>query len=771
MAYIFTAITGGQNVGQAFTRVNQNLAAIEGNQGGGNFLPLSGGTLTGGLSGITFALGEGSYFNTLSSSTLTANRIVNLPNKNGTVALLNDLTGFTTGNFVPLTGTSLGSEITGDIEITNSNTLRIKDGTDVNSVKINISNIDFRDDYNAVKTSLQYTPLVNSNAVINIIDTLPDGYMVIASDPSGQEGKSVIVNSSGNGWEYVDITGSFVKNTGDTITGLYTINDGPVDGAQISLIGGGPIIYMESDGLAPVVRLVGTDVIGKAELSNTSLVFDNNQSGGQLSSLQIRPLIYDITGSSILDIIKPTGNTNGYFVTVGNIVTKSNEVIKINNAGTGFDTIAFSGSGSVGVTYSPTSITIIGSGATRVESAGTGNRLLISSITNNNIVQKSLSGGTNVTITETNGTLVFSSTGGSSTGITTASTVGSGVSLISAITNNNLQLNSISGTAGMVVNAASNGLITFRGPTTANRVFMTDASGNMVNSDFLFTDNTNDTLGINVAAATTARLLISTQTAAIAPLRFTKSTTDYTGAVDGSIWYLTSGDSLKFRKNLSTTDFIFKDNNQTLSGATNNRILQVDSGGTLSAIVGISNFGVFNMLTSVTITDTTSETSILNTGTTVFNGTNVLNSSSHVTAPQLVTGKKFRFTANGTIATHSSAGNLTARMKLGNTVIASISGFSLHDSISSPNNFFIESSFTIRTQGVSGTVIGGGSLNTDHKLLRANPDGNSFVGLNNLGSVTLDTTSDRAFDFTFQFGTASGNNVITINEATLEYLN
>ena len=146
-----------------------------------------------------------------------------------------------------------------------------------------------------------------------------------------------------------------------------------------------------------------------------------------------------------------------------------------------------------------------------------------------------------------------------------------------------------------------------------------------------------------------------------------------------------------------------------------------------------------------------------------------MNASSNATTPQLVAGKKFRFTANGTIATHSSAGNLTARLKLGNTVIASISGFNLHNSISAPNNFYIESSFTIRTQGASGTVIGGGYMQTDHVSLISN--GQNIVGLNNLGSLTLDTTSDRAFDFTLQFGTANANNTITINEATLEYLN
>jgi hypothetical protein len=418
-----------------------------------------------------------------------------------------------------------------------------------------------------------------------------------------------------------------------------------------------------------------------------------------------------------------------------------------------------------------------GGGITGLTSAGTGSILLLSSITNNRLVHKSISAGTGMQITESNGTLVFVSTATGSTGtgstsftgITTASTVGGGVSLISAITNNNLQLNSISGTAGMVVNAASNGLITFRGPNTANRVFMTDASGNMVNSDFLFTDNTNDTLGIGIAAATTARLLLPAQTASITPLRFTKSTTNYTGNIDGSLWYLTSGDSLKFRKNTVTTDFIFKDNNVSLTGISNNRVVQSDINGTLTASDTIVSFGIFNMLTSVTITDSTTETSILNTGGTVFYGTNVINSSSHGTQPQLVAGKKFRFTANGTIATHSSAGNLTARLKLGNTVIASISGFNLHNNISAPNNFYIESSFTIRTQGASGTVIGGGFLQTDHDHLISNAQ--TIVGLNNLGSVTLDTTSDRVFDFTFQFGTASVNNIITINEATLEYLN
>ena len=63
------------------------------------------------ISGLSFAFSEGSYFNTLSSTTLTANTIINLPNKDGTVALLDDLTGFITGNYLPLSGGTLTGEV------------------------------------------------------------------------------------------------------------------------------------------------------------------------------------------------------------------------------------------------------------------------------------------------------------------------------------------------------------------------------------------------------------------------------------------------------------------------------------------------------------------------------------------------------------------------------------------------------------------------------------------------------------------------------------
>ena len=773
MAYIFTAITGGQNVGQAFTRVNQNLAAIEGNQGGGDFLPLSGGTLTGGLSGITFALGEGSYYNTLSSVTLSANRTINLPNKNGTVALLSDLTGATSGNFVPLSGTASGSPITGDIVITNSNNLRVQDGTDTNSLELNINSIDFRDDYNSVKTRLQYTPQANSEAVVNIYDTLADGYMVIAPTPSGQEGRPVIVNGSGNGWEYA--TGGYVLNTGDNISGVYNIND-IGSGAAIIMSGNTPSIELNADTNSSL-RVFETVQLKSTTITPNEIDF-SREVLGVTRSLRIQPSL-DTTGNSIVTILKPVGEASSIIATVGAIAFKANQFIKVNNDGDGFDFGTISGAGTVSVIASATGFTISGAntgpsggGVTGVTSAGTGNRLLLSgTVVNNNIIQKSLSGGTNVTITESNNTLTFSTAGGSGT-VTGATGAGGGTDIYQSATTSTLTFRSISGTNGF--ETTSVGSLAIIRPVaaarTANRMLVTDGSGNMTTNANIQIEQTIGGIGIGgVGGVATARLQIQAQSASIAPLRFNKTATDYTGAIDGSLWYLTSGNTLKFQKNTVATEFIFKDNNTSLTGTSNNRVVQTDSNGSLTASASIVSFGIFNVITSTTITDTTTETSIVPTGGTQLVGTNILNASTNVTQPQLVAGKKYRFTANGTIETkNSAAGTLNIKVKLGSSVICTSSALTLANNVNTPNVFQINCTFTVRTQGVSGTVIGSGLLHSDITFHTGSDDA---FALYNQGVVTIDTTSDKVFDVTAQFGTADATNTLTINEATLEYLN
>jgi hypothetical protein len=266
----------------------------------------------------------------------------------------------------------------------------------------------------------------------------------------------------------------------------------------------------------------------------------------------------------------------------------------------------------------------------------------------------------------------------------------------------------------------------------------------------------------------TSRLLIAGGSATVSQIRLTAFASGYTSTTTtGDIWYnSTSGNSLFFNKTANApTPFIFKNNNYSLTGVTDNRILQADTAGTINAVTYFGQLGVFNSITSTTISGT-SELSVINTGSTVLIGTNILNSSTHGTTPQLIAGKKYRFNAKGTITTAaSSAGNLIARMELGSVIIAS-SSTSLQTSISS-KYFEIDCTFTIRSQGASGTVIGSGKMLTDNQYLASSTS--PISPITSQGVVTLNTTVDTAFDFTLQF--SDGGNNININEATLEYLN
>lgn len=172
---------------------------------------------------------------------------------------------------------------------------------------------------------------------------------------------------------------------------------------------------------------------------------------------------------------------------------------------------------------------------------------------------------------------------------------------------------------------------------------------------------------------------------------------------------------------------------------------------------------IFNNLSNITSGNTTTEFSIINT---TVRGTTSLSASTATTYPQQTTGRRYRFTANGTIQSHSSAGNLIARMKLGSVLLAS-STTSMHNSIPANTTFYIEASFTIRTEGSSGTVQSRGIMHITHTNFVGS--GSNSAPINPV-TTSIDTRTAKTFDFTLQFGTANASNTITINEATLEYL-
>jgi hypothetical protein len=486
---------------------------------------------------------------------------------------------------------------------------------------------------------------------------------------------------------------------------------------------------------------------------NTFAISGSASGGGGITGTYVSGLT-NISGG--INVISSITNNN----LVNKPLTGGSNVSVYENNGVIFISAATGGGG------------ITGTYVSGITSAGTGNILLLSSITNNNLVQRSISGGPNTTVYLNNNTIFISAaTGGGSGTITSGTSLGGGSNVFSGVSSTNLVFRSLSGASGLQTAESGNLVLVRPATTTANHFYVGNAGATaMVQSSIIQLDQNSNTIGINAAASTSTRLLFPVQVAGVSPLRFTSSSVVITAPVNGDVWYSSVGDTLQFRKNTLNTDFIFKDNNISLSSSTSSsRIMEVSSGGTLTASRFLQPFGVFNSVTTITITNTTNEVSIIPTGTSLI-GSATLQASTSVTA-HLVTGKKFRFTANGTINTkNSSPGDLTARMKLGSAVIASISGFTLHADLKPPSNsFFIDSTFTIRTASSGGTVVGFGSLQTDNShLVQSGPN---IACLANLGQITVDCTTDKIFDFTFQFETANSSNTITINEATLEYLN
>ena len=276
MAYIFTAITGSDTVGQAFTKVNQNLQEVEINQNSGDFVPLTGTTNSNPFNGNLFGLDSASLsfqdFDTTQGIKLTysavtiqdlddninanlkftpliyestevnvsitdglsdgfmviapdpseyANKFVRVnPDANGW-----DYVDGASGSFLPLSG----GTVTGNVTITNDNNFKVEDGETIYSTQINSSSIDFNYDEEGQRLKIQYYPITYANVDLNVIDTRGEGYFVIADNPSGNENKFIKVGDNGNSWEYVD---------GTSISDLIPISYGDAFNLQLNQYGG-----------------------------------------------------------------------------------------------------------------------------------------------------------------------------------------------------------------------------------------------------------------------------------------------------------------------------------------------------------------------------------------------------------------------------------------------------------------------------------------------------------------------------------------------------
>jgi hypothetical protein len=341
--------------------------------------------------------------------------------------------------------------------------------------------------------------------------------------------------------------------------------------------------------------------------------------------------------------------------------------------------------------------------------------------------------------------------------------IGVGARVLSAISTSNLLVaRTISGANGFTLSNPASPTIALVAPTntTANRLYISNATSQLTTDTFFGADATSGSLSIGSAVSTTSRLLIAAGTGAISHLRLTAFSAT-TSLTDGDIWYSTSGNTLKFYKNNISTDFIFKNNNNTLTSVTNNKFIQVSTGGTLNSVINYPKIYGFNTISSLTLTNTTSETSIISSLLSTGSTKTLYNTNSLIS--DLNSGKKFRFNAKGILTTTNSI-NSTLKIKLGSTIISSSPLIGLTAPLSSVY-FEINTTFTIRSTGATGDVFGSGTIISDQGLTLSIPSNIQPIYQN---TTTIDTTSDQTFDCTITF-TATGT-TLTIYESTLEVL-
>lgn len=166
---------------------------------------------------------------------------------------------------------------------------------------------------------------------------------------------------------------------------------------------------------------------------------------------------------------------------------------------------------------------------------------------------------------------------------------------------------------------------------------------------------------------------------------------------------------------------------------------------------------IFTQTADATVTNTVTETSILGTGV----GTKTL------PANFLVAGKSVRIRVGGVYSTPIGTPSIVIKVKLGTTVIATVTTTSLLASASSLE-FDGEVFITCRTTGASGTVMTHGDIEYATGIT-----GTIAVdSLNNGGATTtVDTTASKAIDVTVTWDSATSTRIVKSTVCEIEVLN
>lgn len=167
---------------------------------------------------------------------------------------------------------------------------------------------------------------------------------------------------------------------------------------------------------------------------------------------------------------------------------------------------------------------------------------------------------------------------------------------------------------------------------------------------------------------------------------------------------------------------------------------------------------LFMSLTDRVIANTAAETSTLASS---FAGNRT------ISANRLKVGSTIAIQGNGLYSLPLlSPGSALLRIKLGSVTLAlaTVNGALLGGVLQTNAPFDFQCSLVCRTDGVSGTMAPGGTLNFNVP----NTGSRAFFDLLNGGAdVAVDTTVDQVLDVTFQWATASASRSVTIRQTAV----
>lgn len=170
----------------------------------------------------------------------------------------------------------------------------------------------------------------------------------------------------------------------------------------------------------------------------------------------------------------------------------------------------------------------------------------------------------------------------------------------------------------------------------------------------------------------------------------------------------------------------------------------------------IENDMLFVGTADATVTNTTSDTSAVPTGV----------GSATIQANWWQVGRVLRIIAHGVYSTPAiTGGTATVKVKIGSTVIASVSTSALLTGASSLG-FHFDVIMTCRSTGASGSVSIGGAVG-----YQVAGSARVFDMLDNgAAAVTVDTTVSGLVDVTVAWDTAAVTKIVKVTNATMELL-